>query len=130
MAFTTDIKCIETAERALGVSLPTAWRRRLLSSNGGELFLVEEDWTVFPVFDTSDRKKASRTANDIVRENRSAREWRGFPLAAIAVAGNGCGDYLVFLPSQSSAGVLDDKLLLWSHETCALSVVSQTGGGL
>ena len=130
MAFPTDIKYIETAEKALGVSLPSAWRCRLLSSNGGELYLAEEDWTVFPVFDTSDRKKTSRTANHIVRENQSAREWRGFPPAAIAVAENGSGDYLVFLPSQSSPGVLDEKLLLWSHETCALSVVTQTAEGL
>lgn len=126
MAFSTDIQYIEAAEKALGVSLPSAWRRRLLSSNGGELFLAEEDWMVFPVFDTSDKKKTSRTANHIVRENQSAREWRSFPATAIAVAENGAGDYLVFFPSQASSGLLDEKLLLWSHETGALSVVSQT----
>jgi hypothetical protein len=130
MAFPTEIQYIEAAEKALGVSLPSPWRHRLLSSNGGELFLAEEDWTVFPVFDTSDRRKASRTANHIVKENLSAREWRGFPPAAIAVAENGSGDYLVFLPLQSSPGVLDEMLHLWSHETAALSVVSQTTEGI
>ena len=53
MAFRTDIQFIETAESALGVSLPSAWRNRLLSSNGGELFLADEDWTNYPLFDTS-----------------------------------------------------------------------------
>jgi hypothetical protein len=130
MAFRTDIQFIETAESALGVSLPSAWRNRLLSSNGGELFVADEDWTIYPVFDTSDRRNASRTANHIVRENQSAREWRGFPSAAIAIAENGSGDYLVFLPSQSSSGTLDERVLFWSHETGILSVVAETVEGL
>lgn len=57
MTLATDIACIETAERALGNSLPPAWRRRLLSSNGGELSVAEDDWTVFPVLDSSDQKR-------------------------------------------------------------------------
>jgi hypothetical protein len=126
MAFPTDLEFIETAESALGVLLPPTWRHRLLSSNGGELFAAEEDWTIFPVFDSSDRKKASRSANHIVRENQSAREWHGFPPTAVAIAENGSGDYLVFLPSQSSPGVLEDRVLLWSHETGALSSIAET----
>ena len=130
MAFPTDIEFIKAAESALGVLLPPEWRLRLLASNGGDLVAAEDDWTVFPVFDSSDRKKASRSANHIVRENQSAHEWRGFPPAAVAIAENGSGDYLVFLPSQSSPGVLDEKLFLWSHETETLSLVANTLEGL
>lgn len=130
MAFPTDIEFIKAAESDLGVLLPQEWRRRLLSSNGGELFAAEDDWAIFPVFDSSDRKKASRSANHIVQENQSAREWRGFPATAVAIAENGSGDYLVLFPSQSSPGVLDEKVFLWSHETGTLSLVANTLGEL
>lgn len=129
MAYPTDIEFIEAAESALGVLLPSAWRRRLLSSNGGELFAAEDDWTIFPVFDSSDRKKASRSANHIVRENQSARQWRSFPPTTVAIAENSSGDYLVFLPLQSSPGALGEKVFLWSHETGDLSLVAETVEG-
>jgi len=130
MPFPTDIQCIEAAETTLGVSLPSGWRARLLSSNGGVLFVGEDDWTVFPVFDASDKKRASRSSNHIVRENQSAREWPSFPLHAIAVAANGIGDYLVFLPSEPSSPSLSERLFLWSHETGATCVVAENTAGL
>lgn len=131
MAFATDTRCIQEAEQALSVELPSAWRRRLIASNGGELVLVDDDWTVFPVFDDSDRKRAARSSSQIVRENESAREWRGFPRGSVAIAGNGSGDYLVLLAAtESLPAQLGDTLYLWSHETGSLLAVSQSLEGL
>ncbi len=59
--------------------------------------------------DDSDRKRLSRTANDIVRETEAAREWDEFPADVVAIAGDGSGDALVLLPGS-------DEIYIWSHE--------------
>ena len=115
MAFPTTEDRIAAAEAQLGVRLPAEYRNRLISQNGGELETEDDDWIVFPVFDSSDRKRASRSANHIVRETKQAMTWPGFPAGAIAVAENGTGDVLVFLPGAN--GQLDGRLQYWNHET-------------
>ena len=110
---------IAETERKLGVSFPAAFRARMGRNNGGELSSAEDDWELYPFFDTSDRKRLSRTSNDIVRETASAREWRGFPPEAIAIAANGCGDQLVFLPVPGST-TLQPQPFIWLHETAEL----------
>jgi hypothetical protein len=74
VAFPTTESHIEAAERELGVRLPREFRERLVARNGGELTTTAgDDWQVFPVFDSTNRKTASRSAGHIVLENRSAR---------------------------------------------------------
>ncbi len=102
MPFPVAEQFIVETERKLGVSLPDAFRARMSRSNGGELSTDDDDWQLYPFFDTSDRRRLSRTSNDIVRETTSAREWRGFPPGAIAIAANGSGDHLVFIPVPGS----------------------------
>lgn len=97
------------AERELGFQFPVAWRRSLERSNGGEFVLNGEDWSIHPVRDDSDRKRASRTANDVGRETGEARKWHGFPAAGIALAHNGHGDLLVGMPGSASVH-------RWDHE--------------
>ena len=63
---------------------------------------------------------ARTSARDIVRENTSLREWRGFPEDAIAIADNGSGDALVIFKADGSYG---DAVYLWQHETSALEEV-------
>jgi hypothetical protein len=116
MPFPVAEQYIAEAERKLGVSFPPAFRTRMSRDNGGELSTDEDDWQLFPFFDTSDRKRIARTANDIVRETASARNWRGFPPAAIAIAANGLGDKLVFLPTAGST-MLQPQPFVWLHET-------------
>jgi hypothetical protein len=116
MAFPTTEIHIDAAERELGVRLPREYRDRLLARNGGELSTAGDDWQVFPVFDTTHRKAASRSASHIVLENRSARGWEGFPQGAVAIASNGSGDLLVFVPAGPS-GRLDPQVYVWNHET-------------
>jgi hypothetical protein len=67
-----------------------------------------------PVSDASDRKRLSRTANDIVRETQQARKSAGFPENGIATAENVFSDLLVLLP-------ISEHILVWDHETGELS---------
>jgi hypothetical protein len=115
MAFPTTENRIAAAEAQLGTRLPAEYRNRLMSQNGGELETADDDWQVFPVFDSSDRKRASRSANHIVRETQQAATWPGFPKGAVAIASNGTGDLLVFLPRDNEQ--LDGRVQYWSHET-------------
>jgi hypothetical protein len=115
--FSTSDEFIRQAEEQLGIRLPQDFRDYLLSSNGGELGAAGDDWQIHPVFDSSDRKHASRTASHIVRETQQARDWSGFPPNAVAFANNGGGDFLVFLPSSKASGVLDEAVYVWRHET-------------
>jgi len=116
VAFPTTEAQVEAAERELGVKLPREYRARLIARNGGELSTAGDDWQVFPVFDTTNRKTTTRSANHIVLETRNARAWEGFPKGAVAIASNGTGDYLVLMPARSS-GRLDPQVQLWNHET-------------
>jgi len=92
--------------------------------SGDSIEAMDDDWSLYPVLDASDRKRLARTANDVVRETVSAREWRRFPQYAVAFAGNGTGDQLVFVPSQADRSFLEPKVYLWSHETGELSLVA------
>jgi hypothetical protein len=117
MGFPTTEEFLRNAEQALGVPLPPALRDRLLRDNGGEVEAADDVWQLFPVQDTTDRKRLSRTANHIVRETAEARKWRGFPAAAIAIASNGSGDHLIVDPARGPT------VLLWDHETGAAEPV-------
>jgi hypothetical protein len=121
MPFPTTPECIALAEAALQTHLPAPWRERLLRMNGGECILGGEGWQLFPVQDTTDRKRAGRTASHIVQETTAAREWRGFPEGGVAIAGNGSGDYLVLLPESAVPGPLAHRVYRWDHETADLT---------
>src|ERR1051325_6707337 len=115
MPFPVAEQFIVETEPKLGVSFRPAFRARMCRNNGGELSTDEDDWQLFPFFDTSDRKRIARTTNDIVRETASACSWRGFPPEAVAIATNGTGDKLVFLPNAGST-MLQSKPFVWLHE--------------
>ena len=116
MPFPVAEQFIAETEQKLGVLFPPAFRLRMSLNNGGEVSTSEDDWQLHPFFDTSDRKRLSRTSNDIVRETASARECHGFPPEAIAIAANGSGDYLVFLPIPGWT-TLQPQPFIWLHET-------------
>lgn len=109
-----DEERITAAETELGRRLPPPLRARLGRENGGEVEanceLGDDDWQLYPVWDNSDRKRARRTANHVVRETAGARAWEGFPQGAIAIASNGTGDRLVVLRDT-------DVVAWWDHET-------------
>ena len=116
MFFSTTEPCIEAAERVLGVKLPHEYRERLLARNGGELSTAGDDWQVFPVANTSNRKAAGPSASHLVTENQNARTWAGFPKGAVAIAANGEGDLLVLL-AEGPVSRLSPQVNVWDHET-------------
>jgi hypothetical protein len=85
----------------------------MLRSNGGSVDAAGESWELFPFWDQSDRKRLSRTCNDIVRETLSAREMGWFPPQAVAIASNGAGDHLLLLPSPADPSTLGPEIHVW-----------------
>ena len=123
MPFPGTEEILRRAEQELGLALPPPYRARLLRENGGEVDAADDTWELFPVQDTADRKRVSRTANHVVRETAEARTWSRFPAEAVAIAANGSGDYLILRPA---AGRLGDTVLLWDHELGTASPVDVT----
>ena len=121
MSFPGSEELVAAAEAKLGRRLPEAHRTRLIEENGGEIRAAGEHWTLYPVWDPSDRKTIGRTANHILRENEALRrEWPDvLPDGFIAIADNGGGDLLVLPPGG-------DVVRLWDHETGELSPVRVT----
>jgi hypothetical protein len=114
MALPTRQTFIDNAENALGAKLPPWLTARLLKENGGEIEAAGDHWQLFSVFDSRDRKHASRSATHIVSETQAARAWAGFPPDAIAIAANGTGDLLVLLPGPDRRRGLEARL--WRHD--------------
>lgn len=117
MPFPVDDKWILEAEERLNVILPIEYKTSLSQMNGGSLFACEETWDLYPIWDKSNRKRLKRTCNDIVHETQVCNDCYGFPENGVAIATNGCGDQLIFLPSEGSLDALESVVYFWSHET-------------
>lgn len=126
MPFPVDEIYIRQTEERLGVEFPSSYKTKMMQDNGGELATEEDDWQLFPFFDSSDKKKLSRTSNDVVRETGLAKKWPNFPSDCIAFASNGAGDFLVFKHEVPSAKKLEDTVYFWSHETGKLDEVASS----
>lgn len=124
MPFPVDIKYISQTEEKLGVKFPPAFLVKMAKLNGGSVTLGSDDFELHPFMDTSDRKRLARTASDIVRETAAARQWSGFPQDAVSIGANGCGDFLVLVPSQINPAVLAQEVYWWDHETGELNKVA------
>jgi hypothetical protein len=94
----------------------------LLFDNGGELTCDGEVWQIHPVWDPTDRRTATRSANHIARETAEANQRSGFPHGAIVVGANGSGDLLVVLPES-------DEIRRWDHESCACDALGRIEWG-
>lgn len=123
MPFPVQEQYIREAEEQLGLKLPRSYRDKLRVANGGEACLDGESWQFYPVRDSSERKRSSRTCNDLVQETRSAREWSGFPEDAVAIAFDGSGDLLILTQDDSSEPTLSPVVQRWDHETRKSRVV-------
>lgn len=121
MPFDLAEQFVLSVEQELGAALPAAYRVAMLRRNGGELAAGDDDWQQYPIADTSDRKRLSRTTNHILKETQEARAWPSFPAGALAIAGNGAGDQLVLL-RQGNA--FSPAVYVWSHETGHLQEVA------
>src|SRR5512147_1653481 len=101
MPFPGSHQLVDTAEASLGRRLPIELRNRLVQQSGGTIDAGGETWSLYPVWDPTDRKTAARTANHILRENEALRrDWpEALPPGFVAIADNEGGDYLVIGPS-------------------------------
>lgn len=121
MAFDLAEAWIAETEARLGARLPASYRAAMMRRNGGSIEAEDEEWTLYPIRDGSDRKRLARTCNDILGETASCRAWDGFPATALAIGGNGGGDQLVFLRDGAAYG---PALYRWRYETRALAALA------
>jgi hypothetical protein len=123
MPFPLEHRFVQQSQEKLGRALPLGYVARMCRNNGGEVAVGTDFFTLYPILDSSDRKRLARTCNDIVRETTSAREWPEFPSGALAIGDNGGGDKLVFLPDREASRYAD-AVYWWDHETGELQLVA------
>jgi len=123
MPFPVEQQWIDDAESRLGVKLPASYRQRMTRLNGGDVEAMGDVWELYPIWDKSDKKRLSRTCNDVVRETATSRGADGFPQTAVAIASNGCGDQLILLPNEQDPKILDETVFFWSHESRGIEPV-------
>jgi hypothetical protein len=116
--FPVDVKFIRAAEAKLAVRFPAGYVGKMTRLNGGEAHVARDAFELHPIFDSSDRKRAARTCNDVCRETSyMRREWPDFPQDAVVVGHNGSGDRLVMFPEPEDPSVLQRAVFFWDHET-------------
>jgi hypothetical protein len=120
--FTLDDKYLRSAEEKLGAKLPDSYRRAMMAENGGEVASGLDDWYLYPIMDSTDRKRFARTYNDVVAETMRLAESERFPHQALAIANNGEGDQLLFLRSD---GRFEPAVYCWLHEIGELAKVAE-----
>lgn len=121
MAFNLSEIYVEAADRELGANLPLTYRLAMLIKNGGEIETDEDVWQLYPIADTSDKKRLFRTVNHIIRETKSCKEWSNFPDNALAIGDNGCGDKLIFLRNDAN---IESIIYIWHHESGEIVVLA------
>ena len=104
-------------------ALPEEYRVAMMEENGGEAETEEDHWEFYPIKDTTDRKRMSRTCNHIISETESCKGYGNFPEGAIAVANNGLGDQMLFINQD---GKFKDEVYLWLHETGETQVLAES----
>ncbi|ENW93457.1 SMI1/KNR4 family protein [Acinetobacter sp. NIPH 1852] len=124
MPFPIEEEYILATEKELNLVFPQSFKNKMLEENGGDVFIAEDYWQIFPFFDQSNQKRKIRTCNHLLHETKLARQWVGFPELAIAIARNGCGDYLIFLPYDHTPQTLSDAVYIWFHGTNEIQQVA------
>lgn len=108
MPFPVDEKYILETEELLNFNFPTEYKEAMKKMNGGEINIMDDYFTIFPIFDKTDRKRISRTCNSVDKETTLAREFF-ISENAVAIAGDGGGNYLILFPN-------DPAVYFWHHE--------------
>jgi hypothetical protein len=117
MAFDISEEQVALTESELGRRLPPVYRAAMKANNGGTAITDEDQWDIHPIKDVSDRKRLSRSCSHIITETNAAREWKAFPPEALAIGGNGLGDVMLLLPSQTEPATYSDRIFAYWHET-------------
>ncbi len=110
-------------EQELGAKLPNEYRESMKANNGGEASTDTDDWEFYPIKDTSDIKRISRTCNHVIKETQSSSGFSKFPKNALAIASNGLGDQMVFLKESTT---FLNEVYIWLHETGELQKLASS----
>ena len=127
MSFPIDQQFVAETEKNLGATFPASYSASMREHNGGSVRTGSEEWRLYAIFDTSDKKRLKRTCNDVIRETKSAANRTGFPEDAVAIGANGCGDQLIFLREDDRLG---PEVFWWDHETGTVHKVADDFGEL
>ena len=114
MPWPIDKKFISEAEQSIGAALPAEYKISMMSMNGGAVKTSDDIWSLHPIWDKSNKKRLTRTSNDILRETKAMVAWIGWPENAICIGSNGTGDALIFLIQKN---VVKPTVYKWNHET-------------
>ncbi len=114
MPFDLPDEQLAQTEKLLDAKLPHEYSEAMKIDNGGEASTEEDHWELYPIKDSSDRKRISRTCNHIISETESCKGFGNFPENAISIASNGLGDQMVFLKENN---LYKNTVYLWLHET-------------
>lgn len=124
MPFPIEEKYILETESELNVVFPIEFKNRMIQLNGGELVIKKQEFELYPFFDKSDRKRISRTCNNIVLETENAREWNGFPKHATAIGSDGLGNQIILM--HNGDGILSNEIYLWNHESRTVKKIAES----
>ena len=108
-------------------ALPEEYRMAMMEENGGEAETEEDHWEFYPIKDTSDSKRMSRTCNHIISETESCKGYGNFPEGVIAIANNGLGDQMLFIKHDRK---FKDEVYLWLHETGKIQMLAESFNGI
>lgn len=120
MAFNLPIDQLEETEEEIEARFPDHCRTSMLDKNGGTIELNEDQWEIIPIRDTTDRKRISRTCNNVISETELFSEWGNWHDNAYAIAHNGAGDVLVLLRTGSK---FEHGIYVWTHEDGTLQLI-------
>jgi len=129
MNLLTPAPFILAVEKQLGIRLPSSYAEAMQRNNGGEIPTDEDLWELYPLPGAKAQLAGHSAVTDVVEETLERRERPSFPAGAVAIADNGLGDQLVFLPAEEP-GQLGEGCWFWHHETGELSIVSEHFGAL
>lgn len=123
MPFPVEARWITANEEKLGVRFPASFVTAMTKHNGGTVKVdhdttAEDDFTLHPFFDGSDRTRIKRTTNSIDRETKWNRDNSyDFPPGAVVIGSNGTGDLLILLPMDDDPTTLQHTIYRYNHET-------------
>ena len=102
-------RIVET-ETQLGRRLPDGFRERTKQSNGGtDIKVGRTRFTLYAVWDPTDRKTMTRSASHVIRETESLYRYLGdlLPPGGVVLGSDNGGNALLVLP--------DDSIVVWTH---------------
>ena len=86
---------IGAAEKQLGVTLPSAYRRWMAGGCGIEVEVEGCSWFLYPIEGTVGHQDS---VDDLVAHTQRAKQWLDWPKHAIDIGWDGGGGHLVLLP--------------------------------